>query len=125
MTIKPVIVSTMVVRRFVLANLGVCAKAGCASNTLVAPVERLMPPSAECGRMLVSISLDALVEPSAVLESLLTDDESVTRGVPSARQKASVSSPSTRSHAGQRFKVLGTYCFSGAEIKIHTSEADE
>ncbi|MGI9064862.1 MAG: hypothetical protein ACR2HX_00425 [Pyrinomonadaceae bacterium] len=81
------------------------AKAGCASNTVVALVERVMLGSVECGRMLVSISLDAVADSNAGLEPVLTDKESLIRAVPSTRQKASVSSTSTRLHFGQRFML--------------------
>jgi hypothetical protein len=84
-----------------LANFCVPAKAGCASNIAVPRVARLMPASVECGRMLVSISLDAFADPTPVLTR--SDKESLTRAVPSARQKPSVSSVSTRLHEGQRF----------------------
>src|SRR5436190_13719414 len=71
---------------------------------LVGPVLRLMPAFVMLGRRLVSTS--AAMEPEAsraVPISLPEDDESFTRAVPSARQNASVSSFSTRLHAGHRF----------------------
>src|SRR5437867_1217807 len=101
-------VSTIALRLMVVDRLGVGSKAGCASNVVVAPIERAMPASVECGRRLVSISLE-------VVEALMPADESVTRGVPSARQKASVSSLSTRLHVGQRFifgvlRLVAAFC---------------
>src|SRR5262249_2206702 len=110
MTIKPATVSTMALRCFTPANLRVRATPGCSLNTVVAPVARLMPASVECGRMLVSISLDAIAEPDAILESVLADEESLTRAVPSARQKTSVSSGSIRLHEGQRFILRSASC---------------
>src|SRR6266550_7715170 len=54
--------------------------------------------------MLVSISLDTAPEPNfAVPASPLNEPESLMSVVPSARQKASASSVSTRLHWGQRF----------------------
>jgi len=54
--------------------------------------------------MLVSDSVN--VDPSfAVPASLLSDDESLTRRVPSTRQNTRASSFSTRLHSGQRFIV--------------------
>src|SRR5215475_9879739 len=102
MTIKPATVSTMALRCFTPANLRVRTATGCDSNTVVALFERLMPASVECGRMLVSISLDTFADPTPILDSL-DDNESLTRAVPSARQKASASSGSRRLHCGQRF----------------------
>src|SRR6266404_5013247 len=68
------------------------------------PVGRLMLASVACGRMLVSISVAAAEEPSrAVPASLPSDEESLTSAVPSARQKTSASSVSTRLQVGQRF----------------------
>src|SRR5215831_2257079 len=112
-TINPAMVTTIALRLLILANLRVPAKAGCASNTVVEP---LMRASVVCGRMLVSISPDVFGDSRAGVESLLADKESVTRGVPSARQKASVSSGSTRLQAGQRFifgvlRVLAAFIF--------------
>src|SRR5262245_13741764 len=68
-----------------------------------------MPASVECGRMLVSISLDGLAATNPRFDSL-ADKESLTRGVPSARQKPSVSSFSTRLHEGQRFICCRASC---------------
>src|SRR5258706_10824768 len=57
-----------------------------------------------CGRRLVLISLDTGPAPNfAVPASLLNEKESLISAVPSARQKTSVSSDSTRLHWGQRF----------------------
>src|SRR5262245_1362902 len=112
----------MALRCFRLANLRVSDKTGCASSTVIVPVSRLIPASVEYERMLVSISLDAIAEPDAILESVLADEESLTRAVPSARQKASASSGSTRLHEGQRFIFLErglSAC--GVEIRIHTN----
>src|SRR5437016_5847526 len=77
----------------------------CRSSTVVELVARLIPTSVVCsGRILVSISLAAGDEANfAVPASALTEPESLTSGVPSARQKTSVSSFSIRLHAGQRF----------------------
>src|SRR5439155_18857799 len=59
--------------------------------------------------MLVSISLETAPEPNfAVPASALTGPESLIKAVPSARQKASVSSVSTRLHWGQRF-IFGVW----------------
>src|SRR5262245_56090215 len=102
-TSRPAIVSTTALRRLLLANFCVRAKAVCALNTVVAPVARVIAASVECGRMLVSISLDAAAEANDGLEFPGVDEESLTRAVPSARQKASASSGSTRLHEGQRF----------------------
>src|SRR2546421_3053970 len=75
-----------------------------AGSTPVGPVPRFLAASVVCGRTLVSISLDADVVPSfAVPASLSSDDESLTKRVPSARQKTSASSFSKRLHEGQRF----------------------
>jgi len=90
----------MALRRLVLVNVRVSDTRGCASNAVAVPVEQLLPAAVGFGRMLVSISPDAFVDP---IESLPADNESVTKGVPSARQNASVSSASTLLHAGQRF----------------------
>ena|SRR5437867_9141825 len=79
---------------------GVC----CAGSTVVGDVARLMPALVVWGRMLVSISVAADAEPRlAVPASLLSGEESPTRGMPSTRQKVSASSLSTRLHWGQRF----------------------
>src|SRR5262245_403573 len=111
----------MALRRFVLVSLRVRAKPGCASNTVVVPVARLMPASVECGRMLVSISLGAFADPSLRFDSL-ADKESLTRAVPSARQKTSVSSGSTRLHEGHRFISFGASCQPcGVKIKVHAN----
>ena len=69
------------------------------------PVARLISGVVDvCGRTLVSISLDTGAEVSfTVPASALTGPESLIRGVPSARQKTSVSSVSTRLHWGHRF----------------------
>src|SRR6266567_3274189 len=57
--------------------------------------------------MLVSVSVATDPDPSAAVPaSLASGDESLTRAVPSARQKTSASSVSTRLHWGQRFMVL-------------------
>jgi len=57
--------------------------------------------------MLVSVSLDTGAEPNFTVPiSALTGPESLIKAVPSARQKASVSSASTRLHAGQVFMSL-------------------
>src|SRR6266404_3127497 len=75
---------------------------------VVGPVERLISGAVEvCGRRLVLISLDPGPAPNfAVPASLLNETESLIRAVPSARQKTSASSDSTRLHWGQRF-ILG------------------
>src|SRR5438552_19080913 len=87
--------------RFGLANAPVAAVEGTGS-TVVGAVARFMAASVVCGRMLVSDSV--AVDPSfAVPASLPSDDESLTRRVPSARQKTSASSLSKRLHCGQRF----------------------
>ena len=78
-TINPMMVRTMALRRLPLANLRVGGKADCGSNAVVAPVERLKSASVVCGRRLVSISLEDV-------ESLGAAKESLTRGVPSARE---------------------------------------
>src|SRR5215472_5961808 len=103
-------VSIVALRRFVLVSVRVRAAAGGASNTVVSPVERLIPASVVFGRMLVSISLEGLANAKAGLDSLLADKEPVTSGVPSARQKASVSSVSVRWQAGQRFIFFSASC---------------
>jgi len=57
-----------------------------------------------CGSTLVSISLDTGAEVNfTVPASALTRPESLIKGVPSARHKASASSVSRRLHCGQRF----------------------
>src|SRR2546421_3111408 len=64
-----------------------------------------MGASLVCGRVTVSDSV--AVEPSfAVPASLPSDDDSLTRRVPSSRQNTSASSVSTRLHEGQRFILL-------------------
>ena len=45
-----------------------------------------MPASVECGRMLVSISLDAFAEANDELEFPGVDEESLTRAVPRAAE---------------------------------------
>src|SRR5437879_3967800 len=93
----------IVLRCFGFASAPVVA-GDCAGKTPVGAVERLNPASVLCGRMLVSISAAADGVPSfAVPVSLLSDDGSLTRRVPSARQNTSASSVSTRLHAGHRF----------------------
>src|SRR5215831_14838094 len=96
-------------RRFALVNLRVYAEVCCASNAVVASLARPRPASVEFGRMLVSISLDALGDRSAApLDAPLVGEESVISAVPSRRQNASLSSVSTRLHEGQRFIVYGS-----------------
>ncbi len=69
-----------------------------------ADVLRLIAASVVLDGMPVSISAAPDVAPSlAVPASLLNDVESLTSAVPSARQKTSASSVSTRLHWGQRF----------------------
>src|SRR5438309_3539933 len=88
---------------FRLANAPVVAADG-AGSTIVGAVARFTALSVVCGRMLVSDSV--AVNPSfAVPASLPSDDESLTRRVPSARQNTSASSLSTRLHCGQRFII--------------------
>src|SRR2546425_367264 len=95
-------------RRFGFVSSRVVLGAGCAGSTVVGAVGRLMLASVLCSRTLVSISLDTEPELNfAVPASALTELESVTRGVPSARQNASASSVSTLLHAGQRFIFHG------------------
>src|SRR5437764_13028158 len=89
---------------FRLANAPVVAVDG-AGSTVVGAVARFMEPSVVCGRMLVWDSV--AVEPSfAVPASLPSDDESLTRRVPSTRQNTRASSLSTRLHCGQRFMFV-------------------
>ena len=88
---------------FVLAGALVVADDD-AGSAVVGAVPRLRPALVVWGRMLVSISVANWAEPScAVPASLLSGDESLIRAAPSARQKASESSVSTRLHVGQRF----------------------
>src|SRR5213076_2266777 len=78
--------------------------AGATGKTVVGAVPRLIAASVVCGRMLVSISVDTVPEPNfAVPASPLNEPESLMSAVPSARQKPSASSVSTRLHCGQRF----------------------
>src|SRR5437764_14926636 len=71
-------------------------------SIVVGAVARFMAASVVCGRMLVSDSV--AVNPGfAVPPSLPSDDESLTRRVPSARQNVSASSLSKRLQCGQRF----------------------
>ena len=93
------------VRRFGLLNSRVPPSVLCALSTVVGAVGRLMSASViVCGRTLVATSLATGAEPNlTVPASALTGPESAIKGVPSARQNASVSSGSTRLHAGQRF----------------------
>ena len=76
-----------------------------AGSEVVGPVFRLIPGVVEVwGSRLVSISLDTGPEPNfAVFRSPLKEPEALINAVPSARQKVSVSSASTRLHWGQRF----------------------
>src|SRR5438132_974521 len=91
-------------RRFGFVSSGVVLGSCCAGSTVVAALARASPALVVWGRMLVSILVAADAELScAVPASLPSDDESRTSAVPSARQNASVSSFSTRLHAGQRF----------------------
>src|SRR6266545_4870692 len=91
--------------RFGFVSSRVVLGDGGAGSAVVGPVERSILGVVDvCGRMPVSISLAADVVPSfAVPASLLNDAESLTSAVPSARQKTSASSVSTRLHWGQRF----------------------
>src|SRR5213593_4061102 len=79
---------------------GIC----CCGSTVVGAVARPITASVVWGRMLVSISVAKDAEPRlAVPASLLSGEESPTRGVPSTRQKPSALSVSIRLHVGQRF----------------------
>jgi len=77
-----------------------------AGRTVVAAVARVMTASVWFGRMLVSISVET---PPAlnftVPASPLTEPDSLSSAVPSARQKTSASSFSTRLQLGQRFII--------------------
>src|SRR5207253_539469 len=75
-----------------------------ANAFLLREVLRLAAASVVCGRMLVSISdtSDAGLN-FAVPASRPSDNESLIRRVPSARQNVSTSSVSRRLHCGQRF----------------------
>src|SRR5438034_3466996 len=98
-------VAIIAFRRFGLLSSPVFFEASGVGSTVVCAVGRLIPASvACCGRKLVSISLETGAEANlTVPASALTGPESLIRAVPSARQKASVSSVSTRLHAGHRF----------------------
>jgi hypothetical protein len=90
-----------------LVSLPVVLGAASAGSAVVGAVLRLIAASVLCGRMLVSISVAADAElRCAVPNSPLSWDESLTSAVPSARQKASASSVSTRLHTGQLFIVV-------------------
>src|SRR5437762_2273278 len=90
-------------RRFGLLNSRLVPGLSDAGRTVVGAVGRLGVVEV-WGRTLVSISLDAGAEPNfAVPASVPTEPESLIKAVPSARQKASASSVSTRLHWGQRF----------------------
>src|SRR2546428_14194924 len=95
-------------RRFGLLSSRVLAEVLCALSTVVGPAPRLTPASVIAGeRMLVSVSLATGAEPNfTVPASTPTGPEATIRGVPSARQKTSASSGSTRLHAGQVFMSL-------------------
>src|SRR5438445_9762964 len=97
------VIAIAVLRRFGLLNA--CGGAVCCTgSTVIGGVARFIPASVACGKMLVSISVAADVEPSrAVPASLPSDEESPTSAVPSTRQKTSASSVSMRLHWGQRF----------------------
>src|SRR5437660_132447 len=92
-------------RRFGLLNSRLVPGLSDAGRTVVGAVGRLISGVVEVwGRTLVSISLDTGAEPNfAVPASVPTEPESLIKAVPSARQKASASSVSTRLHWGQRF----------------------
>src|SRR5260370_40702676 len=81
-----------------------------AGSTVVGAVRRLISGDVDvCGRTLVSISLDTGEEVNfTVPRSVLTGPESPIKAVPSARQKPSVSSVSTRLHWGHRFVQAGS-----------------
>src|SRR5262245_25818821 len=96
-------IAIAVFRRFGLASAPVVV-GGPAGSTVVRAVSRFMLASVACGRMLVSISVDADAQSScAVPASLPNDDESLVRVAPSTRQNFSASSFSTRLQLGQRF----------------------
>src|SRR6266540_3785250 len=102
-----IVIAAIAFRRFGLLGACVVPDGCCAGSTVVDPVERLAPVSVIAGeRMLVSTSLAAGAKPNFAVPAFALDDpESLTRAVPSARQKASASSFSTRLHAGQRFMI--------------------
>src|SRR5687767_4133838 len=75
-----------------------------AGRTVVGAVARLSSGLVASGKTLVSISLDVVPEANLrVHVSPLIESELRMSAVPSARQKARVSSDSTRLHWGQRF----------------------
>lgn len=95
-------IATIAFRRFGLVNFRVFAEVPGGGSTVV---DRLLSASViNRGKILVSISLAPGAELSlTVSASTLAEPESLTKGVPSARQNVSTSSGSKRLHAGQRF----------------------
>ena len=105
-TTSPLVFSRVFV---VMRNSPVVLGEGCAGRTVVGAVGRSIVDSVVCDRMLVPVSFATEAEPScAVPASLLKDDESLIKAVPSARQNFSASSGSTRLHCGQRFTLCST-----------------
>src|SRR5512133_791275 len=107
-------------RRLGLFNSLVVLGVAVAGRTVVGAVAWLIPASVRCGRTLVSISLDAPLEPNfAVPASLLTEPESLISVVPSTRQNLSASSVSTRLHRGQRFILSSAHNFTCLCVQPH------
>src|SRR6266404_6315993 len=115
-TSEMTIVANMNLRRFGLVRSRVVPGNCAAGSAVVGPVFRLISGVVDVwGSRLVSISLDTGPETSlAVSVSLASEPEWLMSATPSVRQKASVSSASTRLHWGQRFTdiYIGTRYYS-------------